>query len=631
MKQIFIFLLAMVSVIPLRSHTTGASALVEVDPSYLLPPHDWDSLGYDNFYVTYMMYFFTDVFEDYTYDDYEKKWENDDYVFLRTCEYCSNQFFGDFNGKYPYNRFYDGYASGVCIANTLTDMKSKEISDNLSLPSIPEINLFFVDLAFVTAETERLNSITIPNMIRGIYNSSGKVLYVDTLYVEGDYECMFNNVERPDNGTTNFTSQRISPALIPAVVVCDGQPVRHFTTRRQGCGLDSEGDYLNNLNPFQWGDNFESFECADWSNPYRGINKGAFKNNKTLKRFKTALASDYHVQFESEAFYGCENLEVCDLEHMDLPDVTTRTYKHIDFGDSVFAYCTKLDTFRYNGATDYYKMDLVGNAMFYGCKNLRYFHNWNEVKEIGAGAFSGCENLSLKADTLLIFHKVGDSAFLNCNKFVCNVAVEPEPYPYDDGDGGSIGDSAFKGSGIKSARIMDIKVESNAFDDCYNLNHVTIVSQIMNRYNRGGYIPDFHNCPNLKTIYVVPYEEYDASIIRLSSQRVLEVINSLDTLYMIGARPDIVEEDYPKYNFPNTVLCVDKGMKSVYLENPNVPTFKAIVELGGDPVGIEDITVDDVAGEDDADAPVYDLSGQRVLKTIPGNVYVSKGRKFIAK
>ena len=140
MKRIFIFLLAMVSVIPLRSHTTGASALVEVDPSYLLPPHDWDNLGYDNFYVTYMMYFFTDVFEDYTYDDYEKKLENDDYVFLKTCEYSSSQFFGDFNGRYPYNRFYDGYASGVCIANTLRGMKSKEISDNLILPSIPDIN-----------------------------------------------------------------------------------------------------------------------------------------------------------------------------------------------------------------------------------------------------------------------------------------------------------------------------------------------------------------------------------------------------------------------------------------------------------------------------------------------------------
>ena len=319
------------------------------------------------------------------------------------------------------------------------------------------------------------------------------------------------------------------------------------------------------------------------------------------------------------------------MEHIDLPDVTTRTNKRIDFGDSVFAYCTKLDTFRYKSATDYNKMDQVGNAMFYGCKNLRFFHNWNEVKEIGAGAFSGCENLSLKADTLLIFHKVGDSAFLNCNKFAGNVSVEPEPYPYDDGDGGSIGDSAFKGSGIKSARIMDIKVESNAFDDCYNLKNVTILSTLGSRFNYGGYIPDFYNCPNVRTIYVVPYREYDGSKIRLSSPRVLEVINSLDTLYMIGAEPEIFEDDYPKYNFPNTVLCVDKGMKSVYLENPNAPTFKAIVELGDDPVGIEDIITDNVAGESDADAPVYDLSGQRVLKTIPGNVYVSKGRKFIAK
>ena len=65
--------------------------------------------------------------------------------------------------------------------------------------------------------------------------------------------------------------------------------------------------------------------------------------------------------------------------------------------------------------------------------------------------------------------------------------------------------------------------------------------------------------------------------------------------------------------------------------NPNAPTFKAIVELGDDPVGIEDIITDNVAGESDADAAVYDLSGQRVLTTIPGNVYVSKGRKFIAK
>ena len=48
-------------------------------------------------------------------------------------------------------------------------------------------------------------------------------------------------------------------------------------------------------------------------------------------------------------------------------------------------------------------------------------------------------------------------------------------------------------------------------------------------------------------------------------------------------------------------------------------------------VGIIKVTMDGAAENGNGDAPVYDLSGQRVLKTVPGNVYVSKGRKFIAK
>ena len=73
-------------------------------------------------------------------------------------------------------------------------------------------------------------------------------------------------------------------------------------------------------------------------------------------------------------------------------------------------------------------------------------------------------------------------------------------------------------------------------------------------------------------------------------------------------------------------------MKNVYRENALAPTFKDIVELTDEQVGIIKVTTDGAAAEEsDADAAVYDLSGQRVLKTIPGNVYVSKGRKFIAK
>ena len=108
------------------------------------------------------------------------------------------------------------------------------------------------------------------------------------------------------------------------------------------------------------------------------------------------------------------------------------------------------------------------------------------------------------------------------------------------------------------------------------------------------------------------------------------MIDNLDGLYLLG-KPHIYVGDYPNYHFANTILYVPKGMKNVYRENALAPTFKDIVELTDEQVGIIKVTTDGAAGEGDADAPVYDLSGQRVLKTIPGNVYVSKGRKFIAK
>ena len=118
----------------------------------------------------------------------------------------------------------------------LTGIKSPDIPDNLVIPSMPEINLFLVDLAFVTNRTTRINSVTLPDMIRGVYNSSGKTLYVDTLYVEGDYERMVNNVERIRT-LCSYDMQYIPvvyynkpfvPALIPKVVMYNGQPLRHY-------------------------------------------------------------------------------------------------------------------------------------------------------------------------------------------------------------------------------------------------------------------------------------------------------------------------------------------------------------------------------------------------------------------
>ena len=436
-----------------------------------------------------------------------------------------------------------------------------------------------------------------------------------------------------------------------------------------------------------------------------------------------------HILIGSKAFYGCENLEVCDLGDDSITvydktglDEPNRFY----FGDSVFAYCTKLDTFR---CKNQHMVKDIGNCMFLGCENLRYVGNWDDIETIGSRAFKGCnkicdinsENLksvgsaafegntsisghvsipnadlgsgafrncvnlesidfykyltygecfkgctaleyvnvnglesypdigkgffedcvNLKGisfngsgygKTLRLeeFKRIDTCAFKNCRSLECDVVTCSEPYKIDEYVGEDemrVLDSAFAGSGIKSVTLSYVNA-ANAFDDCANLESATFWGPDEGRNTFE--LPDFRNCPKLKKI-VVNGGGWDLEAqVTLKDEQTVKVIDNLDGLYLLG-KPHIYVGDFPNYNFANTILYVPKGMKNVYRENALAPTFKDIVELTDEQVGIIKVTMDGAAENGNGDAPVYDLSGQRVLKTVPGNVYVSKGRKFIAK
>ncbi len=732
----------------------------------------WDSFGYGKFYVvTYERNVssihdpFRDAFMDDTWRDFEMRWESGDYVFVKTCEYYTSC--GPLEGTEAV-LFPDPVISdGVCLANTLVDVKTP-VTDDFVIPSMPDINLFFVDLDFIIKQKNHLNSLTIPNMIRGVYSSSGEKLYVDTLYVEGDYECMINNrlVDKSERTVYNkiryrdyvnryyindvfpFEETAIEgkePVLIAKTVIYEGKPIKSYTKRGKGVGLGCEETYLNYLMANQWGDQIESVELTDKS--LRGIASNAFNGCKTLKRVKITFPEwgGYfaemgsgrsripHILIGSKAFYGCENLEVCDLGDDSITvydktglDEPNRFY----FGDSVFAYCTKLDTFR---CKNQHMVKDIGNCMFLGCENLRYVGNWDDIETIGSRAFKGCnkicdinsENLksvgsaAFEGNTSISGHvsipnaDLGSGAFRNCvnlesidiNKtlfvndaFKGCTALEyvnvnednNSPYSLRRGIGNGIFedcvnlkgisfngsgygkilrleeivkidtcafkncrsleadivtcsgsyelsndeedeirvlDSAFVGSGIKSVTLSYVNA-ANAFDDCANLESATFWGPDEGRNTFE--LPDFRNCPKLKKI-VVNGGGWDLEAqVTLKDEQTVKVIDNLDGLYLLG-KPHIYVGDYPNYNFANTILYVPKGMKNVYRENALAPTFKDIVELTDEQVGIIKVTMDGAAENGNGDAVVYDLSGQRVLKTIPGNVYVSKGRKFIAK
>ena len=732
----------------------------------------WDSYGYGQYYIVDYARRISSAhessllnpFTDYSWNDFAMQWESDNYVFLKTCEYYTKgiTLVGVDFALFPDPSIHDG----VCLANTLVDVKIP-VSDNFVIPSMPDINLFFVDLDFIIKQKNHLNSITIPNMIRGVYSSSGEKLYVDTLYVEGDYECMFNEKGHHTEGAKKIwyiddysgvssSFEGKEPVLIAKTVMYGGEPIKNYTRRGKGVGFGSEETYLNYLVANQWGDQIESVELTDGS--LLGIAGNAFKENKTLQRVNFNSNAG-NIMIGTKAFYGCENLKTCDIGCGSTVSDDTESgnsHKYI-FGDSAFAYCTKLDTFR---CKNQHIVKDIGNYMFLGCGNLRYVGNWDDIETIGEGAFIGCDKLlinissenlkkigayafkgctklyninsesleeigayafegntgisghvsvpnaevysgafrncvnlesvdigrtlfiddAFKGCTALEYANVNEDkesvsssyflwkgigkgcfedcvnlkgisfngsgygktlrweeirridtcAFKNCRSLEADIVTCSEPYELnsDEEDEMRVLDSAFVGSGIKNVSLSYVNA-STAFDGCANLESATFWGPDEGRNT--FVLPDFRDCPKLKKI-VVNGGGWDLEAqVTLKDEQTVKVIDNLDGLYLLG-KPHIYVGDYPNYNFANTILYVPKGMKNVYRENALAPTFKDIVELTDEQVGIIKVTTDGAAAEEsDADAAVYDLSGQRVLKTIPGNVYVSKGRKFIAK
>ena len=384
MKQIFLFILSALAIM---------SAFAQSDEER---KRDWNSYGYGQYYVVKYQYSAPsildyDVYEDNTWRGYESQWVSGDYVFLKTCEYYTNYVpvVGTEATLFPDPFIHDG----VCLANTLVDVKIP-VSDNFVIPSMPDINLFFVDLDFIIKQKNHLNSITIPNMIRGVYSSSGEKLYVDTLYVEGDYECMFNEKGHHTEGAKKIwyiddysgvssSFEGKEPVLIAKTVMYGGEPIKNYTRRGKGVGFGSEETYLNYLVANQWGDQIESVELTDGS--LLGIAGNAFKENKTLQRVNFNSNAG-NIMIGTKAFYGCENLKTCDIGCGSTVSDDTESgnsHKYI-FGDSAFAYCTKLDTFR---CKNQHMVKDIGNYMFLGCGNLRYVGNWDDIETIGEGAF----------------------------------------------------------------------------------------------------------------------------------------------------------------------------------------------------------------------------------------------------
>lgn len=185
-------------------------------------------------------------------------------------------------------------------------------------------------------------------------------------------------------------------------------------------------------------------------------------------------------------FQNCKSAETITIDAKFLVDFPNKT------PNGFFNGCTKLSKIvTQNG--DFSKVTVVSTKTFSGCAALTEM-KFEDIRIVESDAFSNCSSLTrISADpnTPLNAEDYLKNAFLNCKNLKFTI----------QGNFSTIGDAAFKGSGITAINLEGMQggtvvIGNSAFEGCENLTDATILSDNAAKFSIGTSV--FANCPNLK-------------------------------------------------------------------------------------------------------------------------------------
>ena len=268
------------------------------------------------------------------------------------------------------------------------------------------------------------------------------------------------------------------------------------------------------------------------------VDNYAFSECKDLKNV-TFLTTNYSIYINKFAFDSCFNLVDINI----LNEV--KNLRIYEFG---FYNCYNLEKI-YN--IDEKNIEYIGANAFYNCKKLNGRINLlSDIKEIGTGTFSYCNNLTItKLPEKL--ENIGNSAFSGCINLIItelpeklqsigslafsgctNFTITKLPEELQ-----SIGDNAFLNcTGLTQIIIpkTTVKIGKNLFKGCTNLTSITVDEDNSVYFSKDGIL--FGN---------VEYKEKIDNI---------EKIEVLETLICYPAG----KEDISEYIVPNTVKRISE-------------------------------------------------------------------------
>ena len=176
--------------------------------------------------------------------------------------------------------------------------------------------------------------------------------------------------------------------------------------------------------------------------------------------------------------------------------------------------------------------------------------------------------------------------------------------------------SAFAYSGLTGINIHDkvTSIAANAFVNCKSLTTATIGSGVTTIGNDA-----FAYCSNLTSVTI-------GAKVKTINQGVF-YSSGVKDVYIHATTPPTVDAPY-----------IFSSSPTVHVYKESLAAYKASkwANYAGKIVGDLDkyTSIDqpkEEVEENNANAPIYDLSGRRVKELQPGKIYVRKGKKFIAK
>lgn len=266
----------------------------------------------------------------------------------------------------------------------------------------------------------------------------------------------------------------------------------------------------------------------------------------------------------------------------------------------------------------------IGNEAFKCIPSLFVEGFPSSLRKLGDACFQSCLDLQTNANTFTLnegLEYIGASCFEDCR---IGMLYLPETLK-------TIGDKAFFGCYLYKVYLHQGVEEIGAFAFSIMENaKPTTLPESLRKIGEGN----LSWSRNLSTI-VFP-----------SSLEVIEAgsygdWSGIDKIYCMAKLPPLCERDskdadltpFGVYNTkvdwaadPATPLYVPVGTADLYRNAWGWNYFSNIIETDDFPTGIESTVLD----SDNADGPVYDLSGRRVLNPSPGQIYIRAGRKYVS-